>query len=87
MAPVLDFLTDAGPGPAPLRIFARELAVGANSLDAARLGLKMEALLLLPLLLLAAPAAVPVLSPEDAGTAGFEVPWLVVAPAEPARTL
>ena len=77
IALVLDFLTDAGPGPAPPRIFARELAVGANSLDAARLGLKIEVLLLL-----AAPAAVPVLSPEGGGTAGF-----VVALAELVRTL
>jgi hypothetical protein len=44
------------PGP---RIFPRELAVGANSLDVALLGLKMDALLPLLLLLLLPSAAVP----------------------------
>ena len=43
------------PGP---RIFPRELAVGANSLDVVLDGLKMDALLL-PLLLLVPSAAVP----------------------------
>ncbi len=71
---VLDLLTPvvAGPAAVRLRIFARELAVGANSLDVVLLGLKMEALLLLPL---PAPsgAVVPVLSSKGASTAGFVV--------------
>ena len=70
---VLDLLTPVVAGPAAVRprIFARELAVGANSLDVVLLGLKMEALLLpLP-----APSAavVPVLSSKGASTAGFVV--------------
>lgn len=73
IAPVLDVLTDAGPAPAVLRTFARELAVGANSLDVARLGLKME------VLLLATPADVPAPSSEGVGTASFVVLLLVVA--------
>jgi hypothetical protein len=60
---VLDLLTTpvvvvARPAAVELRIFARELAVGANSLDVVLLGLKME-------------AAVPVLSSKGASTAGF----------------
>lgn len=65
---VLDFLTVVG-AVAGLRIFARELAVGANNLDVVLLGLKMEALLLpLPL----APSAAAVLAlVEGASMAGF----------------
>lgn len=66
MVPVLD-LVEAALAPVAPRIFARELAVGANSLDVVPLGLKMEALsssslplplLFLLLLLLLAAAAV-----------------------------
>jgi hypothetical protein len=58
IALVLDLVTVAGP--AVLRIFARELAVGANSLDVDLVGLKMDALLpLLPLLILLLPPLVP----------------------------
>jgi hypothetical protein len=79
MAPVVDFLTEVGPGAAVLRTFARELAVGANNLDVARLGLKMEDLLLPLLLLLAYPAGIPVPSSEGVGTASFVVLLLVMA--------
>lgn len=49
---VLDLETVPGP-----RIFPRELAVGANSLDVVLDGLKMDALLLLPFLFLFVPSA------------------------------
>ena len=91
MVLVLDLLivavTAADPGTAAgLRVFARELAVGANSRDVVLLGLKMEILLLL--LLLASSAAIPVLSSEGARAASFIVLlMLVVALAELARAL
>jgi len=64
IALVLDLaVTVARPGPGAsavgLRIFARELAVGANSLDVVPVRLKTDALLLLLLPLLIPPAAIP----------------------------
>jgi hypothetical protein len=90
MVLVLDFLMVAVAAPEPgtaagLRIFARELAVGANNRDVVLLGLKMEALLLLPLP--ASSAAISVLSSEGARAAGFIVLLLAVALEELARTL
>jgi hypothetical protein len=85
---VLDLAGAAGPrASAPgLRIFARELAVGANNLDVALVGLKIDALLLLLAL-----ALVPGARPVD--VEGCEAPTLSLMPAdglaltEPARTL
>lgn len=98
MALVLDLAMAGGPGASPvvLRVFARELAVGANSLDVVLVGLKMEALLLLvvllPLLLLVPSAAIPANSSQ--GTRAVDVdereaPTLFFMPAltEKARTL
>ena len=85
---VLDFAGAAGPrASAPgLRIFARELAVGANNLDVALVGLKIDALLLLLAL-----ALVP--SSRGARPVDVEAPTLSLMPAdglaltEPARRL
>ena len=62
IALVLDLAAAEGPRASPvvLRVFARELAVGANSLDVVLVGLKMDALSLL----LVPSAAIPVNSSQ-----------------------
>lgn len=104
MALVLDLAAPAGPRLSALgpRIFARELAVGAKSLDVVLVGLKMDALLprlalvlLLLLLPLVPAAAIPASSSLGARLVDVEreMPTLSFMPVgglaltEPARTL
>ena len=90
MALILDLAAAAGPRVSALglRVFARELAVGAKSLDVDLVGLKMDALLprlALALALLLLPAAVTSPNPSP-GTrpvdVGRETPTPSLMPVE-----
>ena len=102
MALILDLAAAAGPRVSALglRVFARELAVGAKSLDVDLVGLKMDALLprlALALALSLLPVAVasanpsPGMRPADVEGRETPIPSFMLAEGlvltEPARTL